>query len=442
MKKKLYIRMSVISIIVMLLSIFVTVGILYGQFIQQIMEDLKTNVRILKSTEAVLEYVEKNYDPNIDNLRITVIDADGNVKYDSNVDSKKMENHKNREEVAEALENGSGQAIRKSDTLDKNTYYYAERLENGQVLRAGKEAGSLWQFGMKILPTMIMELLLAVMVCIIAAKYLSKKLVEPIELLAQNLDNDVQMETYSEIQPFLDKIHSQHKDMKKSTKMRQEFTANVSHELKTPLASISGYAELIETGMAKEEDIKRFAGEIHKSSNRLLSLINDIIELSELDVMDGEKSTSPVDLSLEAENCVEMLKMNAKKHGVSISMAEKEQSCVIQADRDMIQEVIYNLCDNAIRYNKEDGHVQVSVKKNKDNITLEVKDDGIGIPKKDQERIFERFYRVDKARSKKTGGTGLGLAIVKHIAEQHDAEIRLVSNVGEGTTISIIFSEK
>ena len=442
MKKKLYIRMSVISIIVMLLSIFVTVGILYGQFIQQIMEDLKTNVRILKSTEAVLEYVEKNYDPNIDNLRITVIDADGNVKYDSNVDSKKMENHKNREEVAEALENGSGQAIRKSDTLDKNTYYYAERLENGQVLRAGKEAGSLWQFGMKILPTMIMELLLAVMVCIIAAKYLSKKLVEPIELLAQNLDNDVQMETYSEIQPFLYKIHSQHKDLKKSTKMRQEFTANVSHELKTPLASISGYAELIETGMAKEEDIKRFAGEIHKSSNRLLSLINDIIELSELDVMDGEKSTSPVDLSLEAENCVEMLKMNAKKHGVSISMAEKEQSCVIQADRDMIQEVIYNLCDNAIRYNKEDGHVQVSVKKNKDNITLEVKDDGIGIPKKDQERIFERFYRVDKARSKKTGGTGLGLAIVKHIAEQHDAEIRLVSNVGEGTTISIIFSEK
>ncbi len=442
MKKKLYIRMSVISIIVMLLSIFVTVGILYGQFIQQIMEDLKTNVRILKSTEAVLEYVEKNYAPNIDNLRITVIDADGNVKYDSNVDSKKMENHKNREEVAEALENGSGQAIRKSDTLDKNTYYYAERLENGQVLRAGKEAGSLWQFGMKILPTMIMELLLAVMVCIIAAKYLSKKLVEPIELLAQNLDNDVQMETYSEIQPFLDKIHSQHKDLKKSTKMRQEFTANVSHELKTPLASISGYAELIETGMAKEEDIKRFAGEIHKSSNRLLSLINDIIELSELDVMDGEKSTSPVDLSLEAENCVEMLKMNAKKHGVSISMAEKEQSCVIQADRDMIQEVIYNLCDNAIRYNKEDGHVQVSVKKNKDNITLEVKDDGIGIPKKDQERIFERFYRVDKARSKKTGGTGLGLAIVKHIAEQHDAEIRLVSNVGEGTTISIIFSEK
>lgn len=442
MKKKLYIRMSVIAIIVMLLSIFVTVGILYGQFIEQIMEDLKTNVRILKSTEAVLEYVEKNYDPNIDNLRITVIDADGNVKYDSNVDSEKLENHKNRVEVAEALKNGSGQAIRKSDTLDKNTYYYAERLENGQVLRAGKEAGSLWQFGIKILPTMIMELLLAVAVCIIAARYLSKKMVEPIELLAQNLDNDVQMETYSEIQPFLDKIHSQHKDLKKSTKMRQEFTANVSHELKTPLASISGYAELIETGMAKEEDIKRFAGEIHKSSNRLLSLINDIIELSELDVMDGEKSTSPVDLSLEAENCVEMLKMNAKKHGVSISMAEKEQSCVIQADRDMIQEVIYNLCDNAIRYNKEDGHVQVSVKKNKDNITLEVKDDGIGIPKKDQERIFERFYRVDKARSKKTGGTGLGLAIVKHIAEQHDAEIRLVSNVGEGTTISIIFSEK
>lgn len=434
--------MATISIIVMMVSMFVTVGILYGQFSHQVMDDLKTHVHILKSTEVVLGYKEKDFDPKIDNLRITIIDAEGNVKYDSNADIGSMDNHGNRLEVSEALKNGSGQSIRKSDTLERNTYYYAERLENGDVLRAAKEAGNLWQFCIKILPTMVMELMLAVAVCIIAAKYLSKRLVEPIELLAQNLDNDVQMETYSEIQPFLDKIHSQHKDLKKSTKMRQEFTANVSHELKTPLASISGYAELIETGMAKTEDVKRFAGEIHKSSIRLLSLINDIIELSELDVMDGEKNTIPVSLSEEAENCVEMLKMNAKKHGVTISMEVKDESCVIQADRDMIQEVIYNLCDNAIRYNKEDGHVRVSVFKNEDNITLEVKDDGIGIPKKDQERIFERFYRVDKARSKKTGGTGLGLAIVKHIAEQHDAEIKLISDVGQGTTIAIIFHEK
>lgn len=442
MKKKLYTRMAVISIVAMLISMMVTVGIFYNQFQIQVMEDLRTHVHILKTTEAVLEYIEKDFDPQIDNLRITVIDADGNVKYDSNADIGSMDNHGNRPEVHDALEKGSGHAIRKSNTLDKNTYYYAERLDNGQIVRVAKEAGNIWQFCFKILPTLIIELLLAVVCCIVAARFLAKRLIEPIELLAKNLDDDVPMETYKEIQPFLDKIHSQHKDLKKSTKMRQEFTANVSHELKTPLASISGYAELIETGMAKQEDVRRFAGEIHKSSIRLLSLINDIIELSELDVMDGEKSTTPVSLTEEAENCVSMLQMNAEKHGVTISYGGDKEPCVIEANLDMIQEVIYNLCDNAIRYNKQGGHVDVSVFKNEENIILQVKDNGIGIPQKDQERIFERFYRVDKARSKKTGGTGLGLAIVKHIAEQHDAQIKLVSNVGEGTSISILFPTK
>ena len=206
--------------------------------------------------------------------------------------------------------------------------------------------------------------------------------------------------------------------------MRQDFTANVSHELKTPLASISGYAELIETGMAKEEDICRFAGEIHKSSLRLLSLINDIIELSELDVMNGQMSKTKVSLTDEVVNCVEILQMNAEKHNVNISLDKCEDGCVIDANQDMIQEIIYNLCDNAIRYNKPEGNVWVSVFREKDNIILQVRDNGIGIPEKEQQHIFERFYRVDKARSKKTGGTGLGLAIVKHIAEQHNSEIK------------------
>lgn len=442
MKKKLYTRMTAISIIVIIITMAVTVGIFYNQFSRQVMEDLKTHAHILKTTEAVLEYIEKDFDPKIDNLRITVIDFEGIVKYDSNADIGSMENHGNRPEVHDAIRKGTGQAIRKSNTLDKNTYYYAEKLEDGQILRVAKEAGNIWQFCIKILPALVAELLFSVAVCIIAARYLARKLIEPIELLAQNLDSDTKMEAYKEIQPFLDKIHSQHKDLKKSTKMRQEFTANVSHELKTPLASISGYAELIETGMAKEEDVRRFAGEIHKSSIRLLSLINDIIELSELDVMDGEMSITNVSLAEEVETCVEKLEMNAKKHDVSISFHSKEEQCVIQANRDMIQEIIYNLCDNAIRYNKPGGHVDVSVFSRNNQIVLEVKDDGIGIPKKDQERIFERFYRVDKARSKKTGGTGLGLAIVKHIAEQHNAEIILDSGVGEGTTISIIFSVK
>lgn len=439
MKRKIYIRMTLVSVIMMLFTMSVTVFTFYNLFSEQVMEDLKTHVHILNTTEAVLQYVEKDFDPRIDNLRITVIDTKGDVLYDSNADIGTMDNHVNRPEIKEALEHGHGEATRKSGTLDKTTYYYAEKLENGQILRVAKEVVSVWQFIFKILPILIMELLLVAIICFIVSKLLAKRLVEPIEQLAQNMDEEEVTETYEEIKPFLNKIHSQHKALKKSANMRQDFTANVSHELKTPLASISGYAELIETGMAKEEDICRFAGEIHKSSLRLLSLINDIIELSELDVMNGQMSKTKVSLTDEVVNCVEILQMNAEKHNVNISLDKCEDGCVIDANQDMIQEIIYNLCDNAIRYNKPEGNVWVSVFREKDNIILQVRDNGIGIPEKEQQHIFERFYRVDKARSKKTGGTGLGLAIVKHIAEQHNAEIKIESYINEGTTISVIF---
>lgn len=434
--------MTAISVVVILATMIATGGIFYNLFSKQVMEDLRTHAHILKTTQAFLEYIKKDYDPQIDNLRITVIDADGKVIYDSNADIGSMENHSNRPEVHEAFEKNEGHAVRRSDTLDKNTYYYAEKLDDGQILRVAKEAGSVWQFFLRILPVLIAELILAVTACIIAARFLAKRLVKPIEQMAQNLDNDENIETYEEIQPFIDKIHSQHKDLKKSTSIRQEFTANVSHELKTPLASISGYAELIETGMAKTEDIQHFASEIHKNSIRLLSLINDIIELSELDVMDHEMELHPVSLNEEVLNCIDTLQVNAEKHDVIIQKDRIEEDCVITGNQNMLQEVIYNICDNAIRYSKPKGHVWVSVFKEENNVILRVKDDGIGIPEEDQERIFERFYRVDKARSKKTGGTGLGLAIVKHIAEQHNAEIILDSKLDVGTTISLVFIHK
>lgn len=440
MKKKLYIWMTIISVVVMLVTMVVTVGIFYNLFQEQVMEDLRTHVHILKTTEAVLEYIEKDFDPQIDNLRITVIDSEGTVKYDSNADIGSMDNHGDRPEVQGALDTGEGSAVRTSNTLDKNTYYYAELLEDGQIIRVAKEAGNLWQFCIKILPVLVAEVLLAIVICIMAARLLARRMIKPIELLARNLDSDGKMEAYEEIQPFLDKIHSQHKDLKKSTKMRQEFTANVSHELKTPLASISGYAELIETGMAKDEDIQHFAREIHKSSIRLLALINDIIELSHLDVMDHEMPTQPVSLGEAAVSCVDMLQMHAEKHNICIMTERIEEACVIDANQDMIQEAVYNLCDNAIRYNKPGGHVWVSVFKEQNKVILRIKDDGIGILEEEQKRIFERFYRVDKARSKKTGGTGLGLAIVKHIAEQHNAEIAIESEIDQGTTISLIFN--
>ena len=219
--------------------------------------------------------------------------------------------------------------------------------------------------------------------------------------------------------------------------MRQEFTANVSHELKTPLTSISGYSELIESGMATDEDVVRFAGEIHQNANRLLTLINDIIRLSELDVSTQEVVYEQLDLYAMAEKCVDMLQVNAENHDVTLQLSGK--SAYVNANREMMNELLYNLCDNAIRYNKKGGRVDVSVEEMDTEVVLSVKDTGIGISKEHQERIFERFYRVDKSHSRQTGGTGLGLSIVKHGATLHHAQINVDSDLGKGTKMELLF---
>ena len=241
--------------------------------------------------------------------------------------------------------------------------------------------------------------------------------------------------TYKELMPFIELIRSRHQEALLNAKIRQEFTANVSHELKTPLTSISGYAELIATGMASKKEGRHFAEEIHGNAQRLLALINDILQLSELDdAPDDSLSFEPVDVYGLAARCVEMLQPIADKHGVTLSL--KGTPLVIHADKSLLEELLYNLCDNAIRYNREGGHVWVTVTNQ-----LIVQDDGIGISPKYQKRVFERFFRVDKSRSRKTGGTGLGLAIVKHIAEVHHADIFLDSDVGIGTTIRVLFAD-
>lgn len=226
-------------------------------------------------------------------------------------------------------------------------------------------------------------------------------------------------------------------DMLENSKQRQEFTANVTHELKTPLTSISGYAELIENGMASEADITRFAQGIHANANRLIILINDIIRLSELDSAEDEIEVEKLDLYAMASTCVEMLEPSAEKHRVTIALSG--ENCIIRANKMMIEELLYNLCDNAIRYNNVNGCVTVNVCNAEEYVVLEVKDTGIGIPKEHQERIFERFYRVDKSRSKSTGGTGLGLAIVKHIIVKHRARLEVDSEVGKGTVMRVLF---
>ena len=437
MKRKLYIVLIEIATLAILVTLICVSFLFYIGFEKQVLGDLELTTRTYGlMTTAQIEKMEEN-DYLQKNIRISIITPDGEVIYDNNANIGKMGNHLDREEIKEALETGSGQAVRKSSTLEKSLYYHAILLEDGNILRAAREVNNILSIFYSSIPVIFVMVVLLFLLCMLIAGYFTKKLLEPIEYLANNLDEDKRIETYSELTPFMNTIYKQHEDIMKGARMRQDFTANVSHELKTPLTSISGYSELIENGMATDDDIRRFAKEIHKNSSRLLTLINDIIRLSELDATDASHTLEPIDLYPIAETCVNMLQINAEKHKVSLSF--EGEHAEVMSTKEMMEELVYNLCDNALRYNNENGTVHVSLKEVEDKVVLSVKDTGIGIPKDHQGRVFERFYRVDKSRSKSTGGTGLGLAIVKHIVVQSNAEIALQSEKGTGTEIEIIF---
>ena len=382
--------------------------------------------------------IEKDpYNPIDDDLRITLIGAEGEVLYESLLNKDEMDNHNERPEIIEAREKGEGEAIRYSATSGTHTFYYAERLQNGNVLRIGRDSVSVNRIMVNTLVIVLVIALCILFVCMGISHYLTKKLVEPIEKLATNIMLVDENNVYEEIRPFVNTIKEQHVNIINNAQLRQEFTANVSHELKTPLTAISGYAELIGNGMTGKEDTIRFSNEIHSNANRLLSLINDIIKLSELDEADHQMEMEKIDLYKLAENCVQMMQVTAEKQGIRLTL--QGESAMVMANKGLMDEVFYNLCSNAIRYNKPGGSVTVTVGTKDERPFLSVADTGIGIPKECQERVFERFYRVDKSRSKSTGGTGLGLAIVKHIVAQHNAALHLDSELGEGTTIEIVF---
>lgn len=444
MKKRINKMLMLIATLAISLTVLLVTILYYNLFKKQVMEDLKDSALVLSLSVETKEIETVKDLSNIletSGMRITLVDAEGRVLFDNEADETQMENHKERPEIREALKNGSGQAVRRSETLAESTFYYALRLDDGSVLRVAKDAGSILSVLGSAVPGMVAVLLILVALCVLAAHLFTKSLIAPVERMAENLDSNELSVEYEELRPVFDMIQMQHRDIMKGAKMRQEFTANVSHELKTPLTAISGYAELIETGMASEKDVERFAHGIHSSANRLLTLINDIIKLSELDSSEQEMVFEWVDLYQLADTSVEMLTVNAEKHNVSISLEGKADSQVF-GNRQMLEELVYNLCDNAIRYNNAGGSVKVRVYSEKERVYLVVKDTGIGIPKEHQERIFERFYRVDKSRSKSTGGTGLGLAIVKHIVAKHEAKVELVSDAGKGTTITVIFEPK
>ena len=544
MTSKIFRSTVFVAVVVLLCSLSVVMGVLYRHFTQVQVEQLKNELSLAATgTEqygnAFLENVEA------DRFRVTWVDADGTVLFDTQVDQTAMENHADREEIREALETGTGSAVRTSSTLTEQTFYEARRLSDGTVLRISTSQESAWFLMIGMLWPIILITVLAIGLSAFLARRMARKIVEPLNML--DLEQPLKNETYEEISPLLHRIHRQHNQITaqmetlrrktdefeqitgnmqeglvllshegiilslnptakrlfdaqddcvgknflmidrsggmrtavndaldkgrgstrankngrdyqfdlsriesdgtvigavvlafditerlNSEQLRREFSANVSHELKTPLQGIIGSAELLESGLAKPEDAPRFIGHIRQEAARLVNLIEDIIRLSQLD--EGvELPTEQVDLLQLSEDVKAILESSAAEKQVAIAVSG--EGFVVEGVCRMLHEMVYNLCDNAIKYNVPGGSVRIHVEQNK----LTVSDSGIGIPAQHQSRVFERFYRVDKSHSKASGGTGLGLSIVKHAAAYHKAEIHLESTPGKGTTITIQF---
>lgn len=548
MTNKIFRSIVSVAMVVLVASLFIASSFLYDYFNRSQVNQLKEELSLVaENVDKVGSEYFDNFDSSI--FRFTLVSSDGSVLYDSQAKAGEMENHLEREEISEALKDGSGSSARYSSTLTERTFYEATRLENGNVLRISVSQITVGALILGMLPAICAIILISVVVALIMSHKMATAIVKPLNKL--DLENPTEIETYGELTPILTKINKQHKqitsqmqelhrmsdefeqitnsmneglvllddkgttlsinaaakklfgvdsdvvgrnfltvdrsaDMRHAIEKalkgkhgefreerngneyqfvvnrtesegktvgvvilcfdvtetafaernRKEFTANVSHELKTPLQSIIGSAELLENGLVKPEDTERFVGNIKKEASRLVALINDIIRLSQLDE-DSEPATESVDLYELSKEVIEVLSVSAAKRQVNLEL--KGESCIIKGIRRYLYEIIYNLCDNAIRYNKENGKVVIDVSQKDGNTVLSVTDTGIGIPVEHQSRIFERFYRVDKSHSKETGGTGLGLSIVKHAVGYHDGTIKLDSKVNEGTVFTVTF---
>ncbi len=369
--------------------------------------------------------------------RVTCITADGEVLYDSRRDEKDLENHSEREEVREALENGEGEDVRVSDTVGRELYYYAVLLDDGSVLRVAREMDSLMRTAFAMLPAVGGLALLMLVFALALARWQTKRLIKPINEL--DLEHPLENAVYPELTPLLEAMDRQNKEKEAVSNMRKEFSANVSHELKTPLTSISGYAEIIMNGMVRPADIPLFSERIYKEARRLITLVEDIIKLSKLDEESVELEKEEVDLYDLTREIVSRLAPQAAQK--NIHMEVTGEPVIYKGIRQILDEMVYNICENAIKYNNDNGRVTVWVGSTLSGPKISVADTGIGIPKEHQERIFERFYRVDKSHSKERGGTGLGLSIVKHGAILHGAKVNVESDEGKGTRMEILFTK-
>lgn len=440
MTRKALIKIFSLSMTVTVITAVVISAVFFNFIGNQVKDSLYAVASVVESEiKQTKDYSFINKTDNV--ARITLIAPDGTVLADNRKNALELENHSDRKEFKEAVENGESTILRKSDTVGESLYYYARQLDDGSVLRVAETARTVDSFFSNILIYILISIVLVTLCSVFISVRITKSIVKPIEELTDQLDDVDSIKTYDELMPLVNALKQQQERQKALDRQKKQFTANVSHELKTPLTSIAGYAELIESGIAKPEDIKPFASVIRKQARRLVTLSEDIIQLSQLEESDDMQiSFESVDLYALARKCVEALKINALNKNVELIITG--ESCFIEAKGALVEELIYNLCDNAIRYNKDNGKVFVSVKEVENGTELCVRDTGIGIPEKYRDRIFERFFRVDKSRSKATGGTGLGLAIVKHIAQLHSADLVLNSKQGEGTEIKVTFKKQ
>ena len=445
MRGKIFRSIWFVLLFVMTITFILITGLLYSHFTDEQLAQLRNETKLVAQAvkRSGIHYFD---DLGTTDFRITWITGEGTILYDNEADAEVMENHMEREEIRDALRNGYGESRRYSSTLFERQLYTAQRLSDGSVLRLSITQATIWNLFLRFLLPLSGILLAALAISFILASRLSHRIVEPINTLdlddpMKNADRDA----YVEILPLLRRLDDQKQqlardraELEKTSMIRQEFTANASHELKSPLHVISGYAELLESGMVSSEDSRRlFAAKIRTESQRMSKLVEDIIDLSRLDGGGVGMKRELTDLYRIALNAVDSLQASAEDAGVTISV--EGENALLYGIPQALYSIVYNLCSNAIHYSNRGGHVLVTIQSLPERSVLLVRDDGIGIPAEDLDRIFERFYRVDKSHSKEVGGTGLGLSIVKHAAMIHDAEIRVDSELGKGSLFTVEF---
>ena len=442
MKHKIFSHTSLLIILSVILTFLAAGTVMYNRYDIYMKQGVRDEAAYIKTgLEEDGDVFLSDRVGDATSSRITLLGKDGQVLFDSIENPEEMENHSNRPEFIEAEKQGSGEMVRYSDTLSKQTFYYAVKLKDDQVLRVARTTDSL-------LVTMLTSfLLLGGLVCVILVIELflvqkqTRKLIEPINRI--DLEHPLEHVCYEELRPLLFRLDQQNRqiqkqleDLKNAESARKEFTANVSHELKTPLMSISGYAELMMNGMVPPDKMQDFSGRIFHESERLSNLVADIIQLSRLDEKNGETMFEQVDIGELGEDVINNLQNRAAKKKINLEYTGGPAQ--MQGVRHVLYEMFYNITDNAIRYTPDGGDVKVFVGKLNGKPYFRVEDNGIGIPESEQQRIFERFYRVDKSHSRETGGTGLGLSIVKHGAVLHHAKILLDSAEMTGIIIFLI----